>query len=313
MFAGLPDSGLIILLGTPGSGKSTFASVSFAPGSVVGSDQVRELVAGNASALEHADAAFGVLLEVVRVRMAIGLLTVVDSTGSRRDVLDALISIAEDAGSNVTFIYLDLPLDQCLENGGGRITNSVPEIAVRRIFDVVAETACEMEALGHPVLRRRDILPRTGQGRRIFLGMPVTENIGPAGFRADKRRFYEGIHNALQFGGFAVESAAVNENYGAVNLEPSLFTRYDLDKIASADGLIVTTPSTLSPDVYLEIGLAIGGGKPVGLLHPAGGKFTAMMRGLIELGVVHRRQFNEDSHLPRMALELALELVGADS
>ena len=45
------------------------------------------------------------------------------------------------------------------------------------------------------------------------------------------------------------------------------------------------------------------------MILPARGRSTAMMRGLVDLGVVHRKEFDEDHQLPYLTLELALNMI----
>jgi hypothetical protein len=67
----------------------------------------------------------------------------------------------------------------------------------------------------------------------------------------------------------------------------------------------------MSSDGYLEIGLALGARKPVLLLLPTRSRTTAMMRGLVKLGVVKRVHFERDDELPRAVLRIALSLIGS--
>lgn len=309
MFCDLPFTGLVLLLGPPYSGKSTFARLAFPHDAVIATDEIRALLTGDRDRLESTDAAFKILIDIVKGRLEHGLLTVVDSTGSRLDLVERLLIAAEDTQSNVSAIHINADAADCNSRVDARSQHSIPLARIEEIAILATEVAEKLKMTGVPVRSLEQVMPFRAAGHRIFLAMPVTENIGHSGFRPDKRRFYTSIHDALQFGGFRVASAAVNEEYGTVSLEPQVFTRYDLDSIQAADCLVVATPSTLSPDVYLEIGLAHGAGKPVGMILPARGRFTAMMRGLVDLGVVHRKEFDEDHQLPYLTLELALNMI----
>lgn len=311
MFNDVPDRGLVVLLGGPASGKSAFARLAFDRTAIVSSDDVRALAGADPWDRVASDRAFSLLTSVVDVRLGAGGFTVVDSTGARWDVLSALRELARRHDVPVTFIEVTATLDECLQRNGARVEGRVPEEDVADLVDRVQASLTRLTEEGLVVRQAQSLLRRWGSGKRIFLAMPVTENIGAAGFRADKRRFYDRIHAAVQFGGFAISSAAISENYGERTLPPSAFTAYDIDEIAAADCVIAATPTALSSDIYLEIGLALGAGKPVGLLLPTRGRTTAMMRGLAKLGVVKRVHFECDEDLPRDVLRMALSLIGS--
>lgn len=83
---------LVLLVGTSGSGKTTFARRHFAPGDVLSSDAMRALVAGDEGDQSASREAFRVLHDVTAARLQRGLLTVIDATNlsarSRRPFLD---------------------------------------------------------------------------------------------------------------------------------------------------------------------------------------------------------------------------------
>jgi predicted kinase len=85
MFRDLPEGGIVILLGGPASGKSTFAHLAFDPADIISSDHVRTLAAADPRDAAASDRAFGILLALADERLAHGMLTVVDSTGARWD------------------------------------------------------------------------------------------------------------------------------------------------------------------------------------------------------------------------------------
>ena len=252
-----------------------------------------------------------VLLSIVDQRLAAGALTVVDSTGSQADLLMLLRETAAKYDSAVTFVHVEATLEECLTRNASRHERVVPVEDVRLLMRGVEASLEQLSSEGVPVHSACGFLSRSGNGKKIFLAMPITENIGTDGFRTDKRRFYGDIHAALYFAGFQVASAAVSENYGEQTLTPAAFTRYDIDQIEAADCLVAATTTTPSSDIYFEIGLALGAGKPVGLLLPARGRTTAMMRGLSKLGVVKRGYFESDDAMGAAVLRMALSLVGS--
>src|SRR6195952_5352197 len=75
----IPELSLVLLAGPSGSGKSSFARVHFLPTELVSSDFCRALVSDNENDQSATGDAFDLLHEIIRKRLARGLLTVVDA------------------------------------------------------------------------------------------------------------------------------------------------------------------------------------------------------------------------------------------
>lgn len=80
----LPELSLVALIGTSGSGKSTFAKTHFRPTEVLSSDHCRGLVSDNENDQSVTKDAFVVLYYIAAKRLAAGRLTVIDATSRRR-------------------------------------------------------------------------------------------------------------------------------------------------------------------------------------------------------------------------------------
>nr|WP_055588572.1 AAA family ATPase [Peterkaempfera griseoplana] len=76
----VPDLSLVVLVGTTGAGKSSFARKHFLPTQVVSSDVCRGLVADDENDQSASPDAFDVLHYIAGKRLAAGRLTVVDAT-----------------------------------------------------------------------------------------------------------------------------------------------------------------------------------------------------------------------------------------
>jgi predicted kinase len=74
------DLSLVVLVGSTGSGKSTFARRHFRPTEVISSDFCRGLVADDENDQSASGDAFDVLRYIAGKRLAAGRLTVVDAT-----------------------------------------------------------------------------------------------------------------------------------------------------------------------------------------------------------------------------------------
>ncbi|MBV2363798.1 polynucleotide kinase-phosphatase [Streptomonospora sp. NEAU-YY374] len=106
---GVPEMGLVVLIGVSGSGKSTFAARHFRPTQVVSSDHCRGMVSDDPNDQSASADAFALLHHIVATRLRRGLLTVVDATNVQQAARAELVRIAKDHDVLATAIVLDVP------------------------------------------------------------------------------------------------------------------------------------------------------------------------------------------------------------
>lgn len=109
----IPTLALVLLVGTSGSGKTTFARKHFRPTEVLSSDAFRAMVADDENDQSATAAAFEVLHHLAAKRLERGLLTVVDATNVKTDARAPLVHLAKRAHVIPTAIVLDLPEEVC--------------------------------------------------------------------------------------------------------------------------------------------------------------------------------------------------------
>jgi protein phosphatase len=90
----LPDLSLVVLVGTTGSGKSTFARTHFKPTEIMSSDYFRGLVSDDENDQSATGDAFETLHYVAGKRLAAGRLTVIDATNVQQDARKPLVALA---------------------------------------------------------------------------------------------------------------------------------------------------------------------------------------------------------------------------
>ncbi|NVO29696.1 polynucleotide kinase-phosphatase [Hymenobacter lapidiphilus] len=105
----LPELSLIILIGSTGAGKSTFARRLFKPTEIVSSDACRGLVADDENDQSASQDAFELLHYLVAKRLKRGLLTVVDATNVQAEGRKPLIALARQYHVLPVAIVLDVP------------------------------------------------------------------------------------------------------------------------------------------------------------------------------------------------------------
>ncbi len=116
----IPEFAVVVLIGTSGSGKSTFARTHFAPTEVLSSDEFRAMVCDDEESLEATNDAFEALHQILNIRLRRGRLTVIDATNVQREARKPLIEAANRWHSLRVAIFIDTPEDVCLERNRAR-------------------------------------------------------------------------------------------------------------------------------------------------------------------------------------------------
>ncbi|MDO7876044.1 polynucleotide kinase-phosphatase [Hymenobacter sp. ASUV-10] len=105
----VPELSLIILIGSTGAGKSTFARRLFKPTEIVSSDACRGLVADDENDQSASKDAFELLHYLVAKRLKRGLLTVIDATNVQEEGRKPLVALARQYHVLPVAIVLDVP------------------------------------------------------------------------------------------------------------------------------------------------------------------------------------------------------------
>lgn len=130
---------VVILLGAPASGKTTYCRNNFAEEAVVSLDRLR----GSLGLLPASDASNTLVASLavaqVRIRLSRGQTTVLDSTGVHPGLTDDVIEAALSANCPVRFVYFATSLVECLHRNESRGAGMVPEAALRRLWGMVVD------------------------------------------------------------------------------------------------------------------------------------------------------------------------------
>jgi protein phosphatase len=127
----LPRLSLVVLIGTSGSGKSTFARQHFRPTEILSSDGCRALVSDDENNQAVTREAFDVLHHVAGHRLTLGRLTVVDATNVQPEARAPLVALARKHHVLPVAVVLNLPEALCQERNRGRADRSFGPHVIR--------------------------------------------------------------------------------------------------------------------------------------------------------------------------------------
>lgn len=137
--------------------------------------------------------------------------------------------------------------------------------------------------------------------KKVFLGHPVTDWTSSNGeFRPSRKALVRGVIKSLRDLEYEVMCAAVNEDYGAVDISPREFTRYDVESLEKADLFVLMTTERLTRDMYLETGIALGRNIPIFFFVPASTRVTYMIHGLVDMNQITITQYDAEAELPNL-------------
>jgi len=128
----LPETGLVLLIGVSGSGKSHFAARHFRPSQVVSSDHCRLVVSDDENDQGATGDAFDLLHYIVAKRLRRGLLTVVDATNVQPKARETLLKLAKEHDVLCVGIVLDVPEEVAKARNAQRPERQLPAHVIPR-------------------------------------------------------------------------------------------------------------------------------------------------------------------------------------
>ncbi|MFZ5651156.1 MAG: AAA family ATPase [Bacillota bacterium] len=109
----IPKTSLVVLCGSAGCGKSSFAQRNFTPTQVVSSDHCRAMVSDDESDMSSSRSAFKVFKLIIDQRLMLGRLTVADSTALTAKARRELLALGKKHDFQVVLVVFNMPLSVC--------------------------------------------------------------------------------------------------------------------------------------------------------------------------------------------------------
>ncbi len=133
----IPDFSLVVLIGSTGSGKSTFAAKHFLPTEVISSDYCRALVSDNETDQGVTADAFDLVREIAGKRLKHRKLAVIDATNVRPADRKGWIELARQWHALPVAIVFDPGIDVCIERNRTRPDRAFGAQVVQRMVSEV--------------------------------------------------------------------------------------------------------------------------------------------------------------------------------
>lgn len=144
----LPQLALVVLIGTSGAGKSTFAARHFAGTEVLSSDFCRGLVSDDPNSQAATRDAFDVLHYIAAKRLQRGLLTVVDATSVQREDRSSYIALAREYHVLPVAIVLNVPPATAIARNRARADRTFGEYVLKRQYAALKRSLSTLKQEG---------------------------------------------------------------------------------------------------------------------------------------------------------------------
>jgi len=130
---------LLVLVGAPGAGKTTWARRHFKWSEVLSSDLFRLLLVDDENDMSVTTEAFRLLDQIVLARLKRGRLAVVDAINGKPERRRELVRMAHRHHARAVAVCFELPLQTCIDRDASRSERNLGDETVTRIWQAVRQ------------------------------------------------------------------------------------------------------------------------------------------------------------------------------
>lgn len=144
----IPVPSLVLLIGSSGAGKSTFAARHFQPTEILSSDRCRAMICDDESDQTINTEAFELLHLIARLRLQRRKLTVIDATNLQFRDRQPLLSLAQAARIPAVAIVFNISLETCLAYNQARLGRQVALDVLEQHQQLLEQTRSSIQTEG---------------------------------------------------------------------------------------------------------------------------------------------------------------------
>ena len=281
----LPSLSLVVLIGTTGSGKSTFARRHFLPTEILSSDTFRGLVADDENDQSATEAAFEALHAIAAIRLRAGRLTVVDATNVQPEARRPLIALARRYHVLPVAIVLDVPERICEERNATRLDRQFGPHVLRRQRQALRRSLglIRREGFAHQWVLRADEIDEV-EIQRVPLYNDRRELHGPFDIVGDVHGCADELETLLARLGYEVVERRPGDGLdaGPVHAHPAGRTLLFLGDLVDRGPRVVDTLRIARNMVEAGHALCVMGNHEQKLLRKLQGRDVQITHGLAE-------------------------------
>jgi protein phosphatase len=276
----IPELALVVLIGSSGSGKSTFARKHFLATEIISSDYCRGLVADDENDQSATKDAFEVLHFIASKRLAAGRLTVVDATNVQPEARKPLIELARRYHYLPVALVLDVPEGTCHERNRARPNRDFGPHVVRNQRSQLRRSLGHLQKEGfrHVTVMRSVEEVDSATIVREPLWNNKKQETGPFDLIGDVHGCYDELVSLLEKLGYAVSGSAESVSLSHPEGRRAVFVGDLVDRGPKSPEVIRLAMNAVAAGT----GFCVAGNHDVKLSRKLRGKDVKITHGLAE-------------------------------